>query len=132
MTEILRARGYGPSRLTVLEHMGGETERKTLFTADQDVPADIAAFSTLAVECIAIPAAPVLPRVPGLPDDAFAHDGQLTKRDVRAVTVAALGPVPGAVLWIWAPGAARSASNGCAQLAGRGRSRSNAMRSALR
>jgi len=99
ITEILRARGYGPSRLTVLEHMGGEAERKTLFTADQEVPADIAAFSTLAVECAAVPAAPVLPCVPGLPDDAFAHDGQLTKRDVRAVTVAVLGPMPGAVLW---------------------------------
>ena len=99
VADILRARGYGPSRLTVLEHMGGETERKTVLTADQEVPADIAAFSTLAVECAAIPAAPVLPRVPGLPDDAFVHDGQLTKRDVRAVTVAALGPVPGALLW---------------------------------
>lgn len=99
VAEILRKRGYGPSKLTVLEHMGGETERKTVFTADQEVPDDIAAFCTLAIECTAIPAAPVLPRVPGLPDDAFVHDGQLTKRDVRAVTVAALGPVPGAVLW---------------------------------
>ncbi|MGI9414999.1 MAG: precorrin-6y C5,15-methyltransferase (decarboxylating) subunit CbiE [Hyphomicrobiales bacterium] len=99
VAEMLRARGYGPSRLTVLEHMGGGDERQIALTANDRVPKNIAAFSTLAVECVARGGATVLPRVPGLPDDAFVHDGQLTKRDVRAITVASLGPVPGALLW---------------------------------
>ena len=43
--------------------------------------------------------APGLPRASGLPDDAFAHDGQITKRPIRALTLSALAPFPGAHLW---------------------------------
>jgi precorrin-6Y C5,15-methyltransferase (decarboxylating) len=53
----------------------------------------------LAIDCVADSGAALLPPLPGLPDDAFAHDGQLTKREVRAVTLARLAPYPGALLW---------------------------------
>ena len=95
----LVARGYGRSALTVLEHMGGLAERRLDFTAGA-VPQDpIADLATLAVECRPEPGAVLLPRVPGLPDDAFRHDGQITKREVRAITLAALAPYPDALLW---------------------------------
>lgn len=96
---LLGARGYGGSRLTVLEHMGGPKERILSSTADHWQANDVADLNTLAVECVADPGAPLLPRVPGLPDSAFHHDGQLTKREVRALTLAALAPVPGQLLW---------------------------------
>src|SRR3954469_10747137 len=91
---LLARRGYGQSRITVLERMGGPQERRR----DWNEP-NIADLNTLAVECIADPGAPLLPRSPGLPDEAFHHDGQLTKREVRAATLAALAPVPGQLLW---------------------------------
>ncbi|MBX4365718.1 cobalamin biosynthesis bifunctional protein CbiET, partial [Mycobacterium tuberculosis] len=58
-----------------------------------------AALNLVAIECLASPDAVRLPRVPGLPDSAFRHDGQLTKRDVRAITLARLAPQPGELLW---------------------------------
>jgi precorrin-6Y C5,15-methyltransferase (decarboxylating) len=91
---LLAHRGYGRSRITVLEHMGGPLERRR----NWDEP-NITDLNTLAVECIADPGAPLLPRSSGLPDEAFHHDGQLTKREVRAATLAALAPVPGQLLW---------------------------------
>jgi len=95
----LRARGYGASPMTVFEHMGGPRERRVDGTADAWRDAPVADFNTLAVACAAEPDAPVLPLVPGLPDTAFQSDGQLTKREVRAATLAALAPVPGQILW---------------------------------
>ncbi|HUL07013.1 MAG TPA: precorrin-6y C5,15-methyltransferase (decarboxylating) subunit CbiE [Candidatus Acidoferrum sp.] len=91
--------GYGPSRLTVLEHMGGAEERRLTGTAEAWSSGRAQALNTVAVECIPGPTAVVRPRVPGLPDDAFRHDGQLTKREVRAATIAALAPTPGGRLW---------------------------------
>lgn len=96
---MLRARGFGETRLTVLEHMGGPDERIASMRADECGNQDFADFNTLAFECIAGIDAKILPRTPGLPDDVFSHDGQLTKREVRAITLAALGPAPGARLW---------------------------------
>ncbi|MBN6056548.1 precorrin-6y C5,15-methyltransferase (decarboxylating) subunit CbiE [Nonomuraea sp. RK-328] len=57
------------------------------------------ALNVIAVECVAGPGAEPLARVPGLPDTAFEHDGQLTKREVRAVTLSRLAPMPGRLLW---------------------------------
>ena len=99
VAELLRARGYGDSRITVLEHMGGAEERRLDGTAADWSANDVADFNTLAVDCVAGPEAAMLPRTPGLPDDAFRHDGQMTKREVRAVTLAALAPLPGQLLW---------------------------------
>jgi len=98
----LLARGYGPSRIAVLERLGGPGERVTEITADDlardagFAPADL---NTIAVECRPGPAPLVLPTVPGLPDDAFVQDGRITKREVRAATLARLMPLPGALLW---------------------------------
>jgi precorrin-6Y C5,15-methyltransferase (decarboxylating) len=91
--------GYGPSRITVLEHMGGAGERHLAGTAAEWSVGRTLDLNTIAVECIAGPDAVVHARVPGLPDDAFRHDGQLTKREVRAATLAALAPTPGQLLW---------------------------------
>ena len=59
----------------------------------------MADLNTLAIECVADPDAALIPRTPGLADELYEHDGQLTKREVRAITLAALGPVPGQLLW---------------------------------
>ena len=96
---LLRDRGYGPSAMTVLEHMGGTDERRLEGSAADWPQERVADFHTLAVTCLAAPGAALLPRVPGLPDAAFKHDGQMTKREVRAATLAALAPVPGQRLW---------------------------------
>jgi len=96
---LLHSRGYGKSILNVLEHMGGSDERIISLTADECGSQEFADFNTLGLECVAEAGAKLLSRMPGLPDDAFTHDGQLTKREVRAVTLAALAPTPGALLW---------------------------------
>src|SRR5262249_51173272 len=79
--------------------MGGERERMLESTAETWSAPRTADLNTLAVECQAGPGVVVYPRVPGLPDDAFHHDGQLTKREIRAATLAALAPLPGQRLW---------------------------------
>ena len=100
VARILCERGYGESRLTVLSHLGGEKERMHEATAESYRAGDaVADLNTLAIECVAGPGAPLMPRTPGLADEFYAHDGQLTKREVRAMTLAALGPVPGQLLW---------------------------------
>ncbi len=99
VASALAGRGYGASRITVLEHMGGPQERRIDATAAAWEVAQTADFNTIAIECIADAEARSLPPVPGLPDDAFEHDGQITKREVRAVTLSTLAPVPGQLLW---------------------------------
>ena len=96
---LLRDRGFGPSRLWVLEHLGGAAERKVCGTANDWNHGDIANLNLLAIECLADPHAQRLSPLAGLPDSAFLHDGQITKRDIRAVTLARLGPRPGELLW---------------------------------
>jgi len=95
---ILVARDYAGSILTVLENLGGPIERITSGTA-VDFTQPIGDFYALAIDCVASPNAPLLPPIPGLPDEAFVSDGQLTKRDVRAATLAKLAPFPNALLW---------------------------------
>jgi precorrin-6Y C5,15-methyltransferase (decarboxylating) len=95
----LKRRNYGESRMTVMEHMGGPLERQLAFTAAKPPREPSSDLSTIAIECIPSADAALLPRIPGLPDEAFAHDGQLTKREVRAITLSGLAPVPGALLW---------------------------------
>ncbi|MFE4057344.1 precorrin-6y C5,15-methyltransferase (decarboxylating) subunit CbiE [Streptomyces sp. NPDC059096] len=96
---LLRARGYGPSGMHVLEQLGSDRERHLTGTADTwDAPAGDP-LNVVAVECRRAPGAPHLGAVPGLPDTAYEHDGQLTKRHVRAATLGALAPAPGELLW---------------------------------
>ena len=99
VAEALCARGFGASRLTLLEHLGGPEERRLDGLATSwNLPRG-ADLNLLAVECLADARAQLLPPTCGLPDDAYRHDGQLTKRDVRAVTLARLAPLPGELLW---------------------------------
>jgi precorrin-6B C5,15-methyltransferase / cobalt-precorrin-6B C5,C15-methyltransferase len=95
----LNARGYGESILTVLERMGGPAERRLEGTAAAWPHAPGEDLNTIAVELVAGPSVASRPRVPGLPDEAFVNDGQLTKREVRAATLAALAPTPHGLLW---------------------------------
>ncbi|WP_137972369.1 precorrin-6y C5,15-methyltransferase (decarboxylating) subunit CbiE [Pseudomonas sp. F(2018)] len=96
---LLRERGFGASRLSVLEHLGGPLERRIDgLAADWNID-QVATLNLLAVECRADAGVQALPLTIGLPDDAYRHDGQLTKRDVRAITVARLAPRPGELLW---------------------------------
>jgi precorrin-6Y C5,15-methyltransferase (decarboxylating) len=95
---LLVARGYGSSSVTVLEQLGGPSERVRTARAEE-WSYDVDALNVIGVQCEADAGAPLLPTVPGLPDDAYENDGQLTKREVRAVTLSRLAPVPGQLLW---------------------------------
>lgn len=96
---LLAARGFGPSRLTVLESLGGPEERLRSCRADAFDLEGVAALNLVGIELEAEPHALILPCRASLPDAAFENDGQLTKEDVRAVTLSALRPRPGARLW---------------------------------
>jgi precorrin-6B C5,15-methyltransferase / cobalt-precorrin-6B C5,C15-methyltransferase len=125
---LLGATGFGESTMTVLERLGGDPEREIVGTAQawlrpewrvqQRATADeLADLNAIAVECCPVEACTAeshpaesdggkptfaahrFSRTPGLPDAAYHHDGQLTKQEVRAVTLAALAPQPGQLLW---------------------------------
>ncbi|MBW4556507.1 MAG: precorrin-6y C5,15-methyltransferase (decarboxylating) subunit CbiE [Trichormus sp. ATA11-4-KO1] len=97
--EILTNRGYGGSKITILERMGNIHERIIESTAASWSEREIAPLNAIAVNCIVDSGVEPLPRIPGLPDNAYHHDGQLTKREVRAVTLSTLAPNPGELLW---------------------------------
>ncbi|MFK0217154.1 precorrin-6y C5,15-methyltransferase (decarboxylating) subunit CbiE [Streptomyces vinaceus] len=98
---LLRERGFGPSRMRVLEQLGSEREDTYEGRAEswEHPPGD--PLNVVAVECRRDrdSAVPRLGATPGLPDTAYEHDGQLTKRHVRAATLCALAPAPGELLW---------------------------------
>jgi precorrin-6Y C5,15-methyltransferase (decarboxylating) len=96
---LLTELGYGESEISVLEHLGGPAERRLSGIARHWTHPRTADLNTLAILCRADGDGRPLPTTPGLPDDAFETDGQLTKREVRAVTLAVLAPLPGQVLW---------------------------------
>ena len=99
VAELLHAAGYGASRLTALARLGGPDEQCATGTAADWPHPTTDPLVLTAVEVVAEPGTVPLPTVPGLPDDAYASDGQLTKRDVRAVTLSRLAPLPGQLLW---------------------------------
>ena len=96
---LLTGLGWGPSRVTVFSRLGGPREAVVVDAAQCWGERRVADLNTIAIECRAGPGARALSRLAGLPDDAFEHDGQLTKREVRAATLAALAPVAGETLW---------------------------------
>ena len=98
IAEMLMSRGFGESRMTALAALGGEREARFDGSA-RDWNQDVPDFHTLAVECVASSDAAWHGRAGGLPDEAFEHDGQITKRDLRASALAKLAPFRGAVLW---------------------------------
>ncbi len=99
VARVLCARGYGPSRFVVMEQLAAAREKIVDSTAAAWGARWADALHVVAIECRAAPRTPLLQRSPGLPDDAYAGDGQLTKRHVRAMTLAALQPLPGGLLW---------------------------------
>lgn len=96
---LLSANGFGASRLTLLEALGGPRERLRETLARGFDLADIDPLNLCAIEVVAAPDARLLARVAGLPDALYEHDGQLTKREMRAITLSALTPRRGQLLW---------------------------------
>ena len=99
LSELLTTHHMGQTRITVLEAMGGTRERTRHATASHFKIDDIQPLNTIAIEVVAEPDAAIIPLTPGLDDDLFEHDGQLTKREIRAVTLSSLQPLQGQLLW---------------------------------
>jgi len=99
VARLLCERGLGPSELVLLCELGGAGERLARSSAAEWPEQPDHPLAVLAIEVRPAPGAALLPASPGLPDTAFDSDGQLTKSEIRAITVAALGPVPGQLLW---------------------------------
>jgi precorrin-6Y C5,15-methyltransferase (decarboxylating) len=83
----------------VLEALGGPRERIRTTTAAEFDLGKIDPLNTVAIEVSAAEEARIIARAPGLPDAMFEHDGQITKREVRAVTLSSLAPRRGELLW---------------------------------
>jgi len=96
---LLQARGFGPSTLHVLEALSGRHERIRSTTAAWFRLADLHPLNLVAIEVAAAPGAQPIPLTSGLPDALFEHDGQITKQEIRAVTLATLAPRRGELLW---------------------------------
>jgi precorrin-6Y C5,15-methyltransferase (decarboxylating) len=99
LAKLLAEIGFGGSRLTVLEALGGPRERIRSTTAAGFEFGTTDALNVVAIEVTAAPAARVLTLAPGLADNLFEHDGQITKREIRAVTLSSLAARRGELLW---------------------------------
>ena len=99
LARLLAGSGFGPSRLTVLEALGGPRERVRTATVAQFDLSAIDDLNVVAIEVRAAPGARVIARAAGLDDDLFELDGQITKREVRAITLSSLAPRRGELLW---------------------------------
>jgi len=99
LAALLVARGMGGSRITVLEAMGGPREKIRQAIAADFIIDTIDPLNTIAIEVVRAPHAMTLPFAPGLDDALFENDGQLTKREIRAITLSALAPRHGELLW---------------------------------
>src|SRR5260370_11873714 len=109
---LLRDAGWGPSLMAVLEHIGGRHENLIASPAASWGERRCADLNTVAIECRAGPEACAVSRAAGLPDEAFLNDGQLTKREVRAATIAPLPPLPRQLLWGVGAGLGAGATHG--------------------
>ncbi len=99
VANLLCENGFGKSWITVLEHMGGDQENQISRAAESWQNLQCKDLNTLAIDCHTEDPADILPATPGLPDDAFLHDGQLTKKEIRSATLSALAPKGGGLLW---------------------------------
>jgi precorrin-6Y C5,15-methyltransferase (decarboxylating) len=99
LAALLTRFGFGETRMTVCEALGGPRERVSACRADGFVPADTDPLNLVALEVTAARQGRIVTLAAGLPDTLFEHDGQLTKQDIRAVTLAALAPRRGELLW---------------------------------
>ena len=91
--------GFGKSKITVLEALGGADEKITAEQASAFSLTGVNPLNLVAIEVVADADARILPLTPGLADDLFEHDGQITKRETRAATLSALSPRRGELLW---------------------------------
>ncbi len=99
IARLLSDAGFGSSVLTILEALGASRERIRTATAAEFDLGDIDALNVVAIVVKAGPHARVIPRAAGLPDTMFEHDGQITKREIRALTLSSLAPRRGELLW---------------------------------
>ncbi|MBF0250911.1 MAG: precorrin-6y C5,15-methyltransferase (decarboxylating) subunit CbiE [Alphaproteobacteria bacterium] len=99
VARLLTEAGFGPSAMAVLEHLGGAKEHRVDGVAGAWDAPRCADLNIIAIDCALAPGARALTRRAGLPDDAFEHDGQITKREIRALTLSSLAPLPGQTLW---------------------------------
>ena len=99
LAQLLARSGFGYTRLTVLEALGGPRERVRSTTAAAFAFGAVDDLNTVAIEVAAAPDARILPRTAGIPDELFEHDGQISKREVRAVVLSSLTPRRGELLW---------------------------------
>src|SRR3984885_1836850 len=99
LAALLTERHMGRSKLTICEAMGGLSERIRTTEAQHFALDNVAALNTIALEVVAERDARVLPRTAGLPEEWFEHDGQITKREIRAMTLSSLAPRCGELLW---------------------------------
>jgi precorrin-6B C5,15-methyltransferase / cobalt-precorrin-6B C5,C15-methyltransferase len=99
LAKLLTECGFGVSRLTVLAALGGPRENIHVTTAAGFELGATGALNVVALDVAAASGARILARTPGLADDLFEHDGQITKREIRAVTLSSLAPRRGELLW---------------------------------
>jgi len=99
VARLLAASGFGGTRLTVLEALGGRRERVRATTAAGFALDGVAELNVVAIEVAADAGARIIARAAGLPDDLFEHDGQITKREIRAIALSSLAPRRGELLW---------------------------------
>jgi precorrin-6Y C5,15-methyltransferase (decarboxylating) len=99
VARVLTDGGYGSSQMAVFEYLGGAEEKRLDQLAKGWLVERCGALNLIAIVCAPDTGTRPLPIVPGLPEDSFVTDGQLTKREVRAATLARLGPLPGELLW---------------------------------
>jgi precorrin-6B C5,15-methyltransferase / cobalt-precorrin-6B C5,C15-methyltransferase len=99
LARLLRETGFGASRITVLEALGGPRERARNASAAGFNLGAVDDLNVVAIEVVAAPEARIIPYASGRSDSLFEHDGQITKREVRAITLSALAPRRGELLW---------------------------------
>ena len=99
LAALLVSTGFGQSRIAVLEALGGDRERISHYRAAGFEAIGINPLNICGVDVVAEEGARILPLAKGLDDDLFEHDGQITKREVRAMTLSALAPRRGELLW---------------------------------
>jgi precorrin-6B C5,15-methyltransferase / cobalt-precorrin-6B C5,C15-methyltransferase len=99
LARLLVDSGFAATRVTVLEALGGARERVRTTTAGAFDLGTVDDLNIVALEIVAAPGARIIARAAGLDDNLFEHDGQITKREVRAVTLSSLAPRRGELLW---------------------------------
>ncbi|NTF33331.1 precorrin-6y C5,15-methyltransferase (decarboxylating) subunit CbiE [Rhizobium skierniewicense] len=99
LAQLLCDASFGPSNFTLLETLGGPREKVRHGKAAEFLASHVDPLNVVAIEVVADETARILPYSQGLDDALFEHDGQMTKREIRAVTLSSLSPRHGELLW---------------------------------